>query len=102
MARAHSGGWRSWTRGAVLPVEGTDFNDFETASDVGGLLALATKGGEMAELFGNFCRRNLTLESWDFIVAALHYEAKVSKLPLIGLPLKVAPWPDHQFSMLRQ
>ena len=81
MARAHRGGLRSWTRAAVLPVEGVDFNDFETASGVGGVLALATVGGETAELFTNFCRRNLTMESWDFIKAALHYETTVSAEP---------------------
>ena len=79
MMRAHRGGLRSWTRAAVLPVEGADLNDLGTISDdVGGALAIATAGGEMAELFTEFCRSNLTVESWDFIQAALRYEITVS------------------------
>eukprot|EP00752_Nemacystus_decipiens_P012960 g11469.t1 len=74
MVRAHRCGLHSWLRTTVVPVEAIDSDTFEAGSGVDGLLSLATAGGEMAELFSKFCRRNLTIESWDFILAALLYE----------------------------
>lgn len=35
------------------------------------------KGGPISDKFGLFCRANLCMESWDFIVEAVHYENMV-------------------------
>lgn len=105
MARAYRGGVRSWTRAEVIPIEGTDSNDLEAApleaapSDEGGLLALATKGGKTAELFRDFCRRNLTMESWYFIIAVLHYETTVSYLETSAQASP--PWKFHRHRVAR-
>lgn len=63
-----------WFRFAVVPVE-----DGAHAEVVGidSVLTLARNCGEMGELFGRFCRTNLCMESWDFIVDVIHYETKV-------------------------
>ena len=73
LARVHRGGWREWTRSAILPVESNVYEDGD------GLLAIASAGGELAEQFAHFCRKHLTLESWAFILDALEYETMVSE-----------------------
>ena len=73
MARVHRGGWRSWTRTAIVPVENNVYNQ-----DFHGVLAIASAGGGVADHFAKFCRENLTLESWEFILDALEYEKMVS------------------------
>lgn len=55
---------------------------------------LATAGVEMAELFREFCRKHLATESWDFIVAGLHYETTVSAVR--GSPVRVPPGLDER------
>ncbi|CAM9756489.1 unnamed protein product [Scytosiphon promiscuus] len=37
-------------------------------------LRLAREGGEIAHLFGEYCRRSLCMESWDFILESVSYE----------------------------
>lgn len=81
MARAHRDGLRSRTHAAVVPAEPADFNGFEMASEVGGVLDLATAGVEMAELFREFYRRHLATESWDFIAALRNHGECRSRIP---------------------
>ncbi|CAN0184313.1 unnamed protein product, partial [Ectocarpus sp. 4 AP-2014] len=71
MARAHRGGVHKWFRATVVPVE-----DVFTvqASEECDLLRLASGGGELAQQFGEFCRENLCMESWDFLVDVVSYE----------------------------
>lgn len=45
-------------------------------------LSYAREGGVLATLFGDFCRRCLCEESWEFIVEAVAYE--VSSVPGTG------------------
>ena len=85
LARVHRGGWREWTRAAILPVE----SNVCEAGD--GLLAIATAGGELAEQFANFCRKHLTLESWAFILDALEYETMVSEDSKSGCSIYTRP-----------
>lgn len=42
--------------------------------DPDGVVDLAREGGVTAELFGRFCRNNLCMKSWDFVVAAVQYD----------------------------
>lgn len=58
-----------WVRQSVLPVE--DDGDMD---GLGGVVALARNGGEMAERFGQFCQQHLCMESWDFIDTVVEYE----------------------------
>ena len=74
MARVHRGGWREWTRAAILPVE-----SYVCDPDVDGVLAIASARGETAEEFAKFCKKHLTMESWAFILDALEYETMVSE-----------------------
>lgn len=39
-------------------------------------LRYAREGGDLATLFGNFCRHCLCEESWEFIVEAVAYEVR--------------------------
>ena len=39
-----------------------------------GVYELAQKGGEIAEVFGEFCRDSLCMESWDFIIDCMAYK----------------------------
>ena len=39
-----------------------------------GVLALASKGGELCKRFEQFCREHLCMESWYFILDAVLYE----------------------------
>ncbi|CAM9668711.1 unnamed protein product, partial [Ectocarpus fasciculatus] len=71
MARAHRGGVQAWFRATVVPVEDILV---VPASDVCDVLRLASSGGELAQQFGNFCRENLCMESWDFLVDVVRYE----------------------------
>ncbi|CAM9499242.1 unnamed protein product [Ectocarpus sp. 8 AP-2014] len=71
MARAHRGGVQEWFRATVVPVEEVFTVQ---ASDECGVLRLASGGGELAEQFGIFCRENLCMESWDFLVDVVRYE----------------------------
>lgn len=72
MARAHRGGIRGCFQTPVIPVD--DIADAEAMTGVEGVLALARAGGEMGKRFEAFCRTNLCMESWDFIVDVLRYE----------------------------
>ncbi|CAN0076887.1 unnamed protein product, partial [Ectocarpus sp. 13 AM-2016] len=41
---------------------------------VEGVLALVREGGDMGQRFEHYCKTNLCLESWDFLVDAAFYE----------------------------
>ena len=41
-----------------------------------GVLDYAEEGGEVAEVFGDFCRQSLCMESWDFIMDAVAYKVR--------------------------
>ena len=43
-----------------------------------GVLDYAQEGGDVAELFGDFCRQNLCMENWEFIMDAM--ASKVHRL----------------------
>ena len=61
---------QGWVNKAlVVPVE-----DCKTAYEMDGVLALASKGGELCKRFEQFCREHLCMESWYFILDALLYE----------------------------
>lgn len=67
-------GWHGAGRMFVLPVEGkTSGRD----GDKEGVYDYAQEGGEIAELFGDFCRKNLCMEGWDFIMDAMAYKVAV-------------------------
>lgn len=53
----------------VIPVE-----DSTPAYEMDGVLAMASKGGDMCNRFESFCRENLCMESWYFIVDVVLYE----------------------------
>ncbi|CAN0051108.1 unnamed protein product, partial [Ectocarpus fasciculatus] len=76
---AHRGGCRAFFRGAVAPVEDSTYS--EKMPGVEGMLALVREGGDMRERFERFCRTNLCMESWDFIIDAAHYEVVDSNDP---------------------
>ena len=42
--------------------------------EIEGAVDYAQEGGEVAEIFGDFCRKSLCMESWDFIVDAVAYK----------------------------
>lgn len=75
MAKAYRSGLRPWSRSNVVPV--LDNIDVMVTSDTDGVIALATKGGEICLKFGAFCRNHLCQESWDFIVDVTKYEEMV-------------------------
>lgn len=71
-------GWvgSAW-RYSVVPVEGGKFRGTTRRKPVpvaDGIIDFASDGGRPAELFGEFCEKNLCSESWDFVVIAVHYE----------------------------
>ncbi|CAM9490047.1 unnamed protein product [Ectocarpus sp. 6 AP-2014] len=41
---------------------------------VEGVLALVREGGDMSKRFEHYCKTNLCLESWDFLVDTTLYE----------------------------
>ncbi|CAM9428542.1 unnamed protein product [Ectocarpus sp. 12 AP-2014] len=41
---------------------------------VEGVLALVREGGDMSKRFEHYCKTNLCLESWDFLVETAFYE----------------------------
>lgn len=49
--------------------------DAETA-EVNGILILTSENthADVGELFGQFCRKYLCMESWEFILEAVHYQ----------------------------
>lgn len=53
----------------VVPVE-----DTKPTYEMDGVLALASKGGDVCRRFEHFCRENLCMESWYFVVDAVLYE----------------------------
>lgn len=57
----------------VVPVEATS-SERDTISATAGVVDFAREGGTTAELFEKFCQSSLCMESWDFIVDAVHYE----------------------------
>lgn len=63
------------TTSVVVPVECG--SDVEMVSSMAGALPIARAGGEMGDLFGQFCRKHLCMESWDFIVEVCKYEQLV-------------------------
>ncbi|CAB1107996.1 unnamed protein product [Ectocarpus sp. CCAP 1310/34] len=88
MVRAHRGGVKAWFRATVVPVDETVA---VSALDVDGVVGLASSGGEMAEQFGKFCRENLCMESWDFLVDVVRYE-RMAPSPIARNP------EDEQFN----
>lgn len=57
---------------SVYPVG--DNSPGDSTDELDGVLEFARKGEATAERFGEFCRVNLCMESWDFIVEVVHYE----------------------------
>lgn len=55
----------------VLPVQG---HYCRSDCDKQGVCDFAHEGGELAKMFGDFCRKNLCMESWDFIMDSVAYE----------------------------
>eukprot|EP00904_Undaria_pinnatifida_P000029 jgi/Undpi1/10026/HiC_scaffold_28.g12480.m1 len=55
----------------VLPVEGQVYLPIHGKD---GVSDFAQKGGEVAEVFGEFCRDSLCMESWDFIMDCMAYK----------------------------
>ncbi|CAM9677161.1 unnamed protein product [Ectocarpus fasciculatus] len=70
--RVHGGGCSGLFRGAVVPVEDGGF--LEEMPGVEGVLELVRNGGDMGDRFEHYCKTNLCLESWDFLVDAALYE----------------------------
>ena len=56
---------------SVLPVEGQVYLPIHGKY---GVSDFAQKGGEVAEVFGEFCRDSLCIESWDFIMDCMAYK----------------------------
>lgn len=50
----------------------------QPGGDIEGVVDYANEGGEVAEIFGDFCRKSLCMESWDFIVDAVAYKVNDS------------------------
>lgn len=75
MMRARHLSRGAWFKWSVIPVD--DGVIEQVVSDVDGVLTLATAGGEIAEEFERFCRENLCMESWDFIVDVVRYQVRV-------------------------
>lgn len=65
-----------WAERSVASVENDA--DIMVTSDLGGVLALAVKGGADANAFGQFCQKHLCMESWEFIIDVVRYETTVS------------------------
>ena len=55
----------------MVPIEGPTS---PSVRDNEGVLDYAREGGEVAELFGDFCRQSLCMESWDFIMDSMAYK----------------------------
>lgn len=64
-------GWFRTGKGHVVPIEGPTC---PSALDKRGVLDYAKEGGEVAEMFGEFCKQNLCMESWDFIMVSIAYK----------------------------
>lgn len=64
-------GWSNTGRAYVVPIEGPTSPSVRSNE---GVLDFAREGGEIAELFGDFCRQNLCMESWDFLVDSVAYK----------------------------
>lgn len=60
----------------VVPVEGLTTRSADINNE--GVLDYAEEGGEVADLFGDFCRRSLCGESWDFILDTVAYKVPSS------------------------
>lgn len=88
MVRAHRHGLRARFKSSIVPVE--HVAGVGASTDAQGVLALATKGGEMANRFGDFCRKHLCQESWDFIADAMRYERMVRtrRCVLVGYTMR--------------
>lgn len=59
----------------VLPVEGITS---QRGGDNEGVYDYAQEGGAVAELFGDFCRQSLCMESWDFVLDSIAYKVRLS------------------------
>lgn len=70
--------WFGESKAAILPVEEGDDIPMEPISDTDGVLEIASKGGISSDRFGEFCRKNLCMESWDFIVEAVQYQVCIN------------------------
>lgn len=71
-------GWFHTGRAYVVPIE------VPTSLSVcanEGVLDYAREGGEIAELFGEFCRQTLCMESWEFLVDSVAYKVYRSAPP---------------------
>eukprot|EP00904_Undaria_pinnatifida_P000034 jgi/Undpi1/10030/HiC_scaffold_28.g12484.m1 len=55
----------------VVPIESSTTRSVD---DHEGVLDYAEEGGEVAEVFGDFCRQSLCMESWDFIMDVVAYK----------------------------
>lgn len=64
-------GWHGVRRRYVLPVE---VPTSQSVDDKEGVYDFAQEGGEVAEIFGEFCRKNLCMESWEFIRDSVVYK----------------------------
>lgn len=59
----------------VVPLEVPIRRTFDNQRNV---YYYAQEGGEVAELFGEFCRKNLCMESWDFVLDSVAYKVQGS------------------------
>ncbi|CAM9557458.1 unnamed protein product [Ascophyllum nodosum] len=61
--------------GAVIPVPGLPFVGGTSLGANQGVLFFARQGGVLCEKFDAFVQENLCMESWDFIIEGVAYEA---------------------------
>lgn len=71
MVRVHRQKHWSWFAHAVSPAEIDPVLKVSPGTD--DVLTLARKGEAMGQRFAQFVREHLCMESWDFIVDAVHY-----------------------------
>lgn len=64
-------GWHGARNVSVVPLEGQTSQILDGKE---GVYDYAQEGGEVAEVFGEFCRNSLCMESWDFIMDSVAYK----------------------------
>ena len=64
-------GWFRADRRHVVPIEDPKS---PSVRDKKGVLDYAKEGGEVSDMFGDFCRQNLCMESWEFIMDSVAYK----------------------------
>ena len=66
-------GWHGAINRFVVPLEG---QSSRSADDNEGVYDYAQEGGEVAEMFGEFCQKSLCMENWEFIMDSVAYKVK--------------------------